>query len=108
MTPKELVLALFTAAFVDHDPEAARQMVTPDYIQHNPVVPTGAEGLLGIIPFVEQAGVTVTTHRVITEGNMVVMHNTYENAEAFGAPTLAAFDIFRATATSDIARSGYQ
>lgn len=95
MSPKELVLALFTAAFIDHDPEAAGQLVTPDYIQHNPQVPTGAEGLLGMIPLVEQAGLTVTTHRVISEGDLVVLHNTFENADAFGAPTLAAFDVFR-------------
>ncbi|WP_171177635.1 nuclear transport factor 2 family protein [Ruegeria sp. HKCCD8929] len=95
MTPKELVLALFTAAFVEHDPEAAGQLVTPDYIQHNPQVPTGAEGLLGLIPLVEQSGMTVTTHRVIAEGDLVVLHNTYENADAFGASSLAAFDVFR-------------
>lgn len=95
MTPKELVLALFMAAFVDHDPEAANNLVTPDYIQHNPQIQTGAEGLLGLIPIVDQSGMTVTTHRVITEGDLVVLHNEYKNADAFGAPSLAAFDIFR-------------
>ena len=95
MTPTELVIALFTAAFVQYDPEAARELVTPDYMQHNPAIPTGAEGLLGAIPLVEQAGMTVTTHRIIAEGDMVVLHNTYENADAFGAPTLVAFDVFR-------------
>ncbi|MEM1162605.1 MAG: nuclear transport factor 2 family protein [Pseudomonadota bacterium] len=95
MLAKELVIALFTAAFIDHDPEAARRMVTPDYIQHNPQVQTGAEGLVGFIPFVEKSGMTVTTHRIITEGNMVVLHNTFHNADAFGAPSLAAFDVFR-------------
>jgi predicted SnoaL-like aldol condensation-catalyzing enzyme len=95
MTPKELVLALFMAAFVDHDPDAARQLVAPEYIQHNPQVATGAEGLLDLIPLVEQSGMTVSTHRVITESNFVVLHNTYENADAFGAPSLAAFDVFR-------------
>ncbi|NOD63860.1 MULTISPECIES: nuclear transport factor 2 family protein [unclassified Ruegeria] len=95
MTPKELVLALFSAAFIDHDPEAARQMVSADYIQHNPQVPTGAEGLMGLIPLVGQSGMTATTHRVIAEGDMVVLHNTYDNADAFGASSLAAFDIFR-------------
>ncbi|MEM7288999.1 MAG: nuclear transport factor 2 family protein, partial [Pseudomonadota bacterium] len=95
MTPKELVVALFMAAFADHDPEAALQMVTPDYIQHNPQVQTGADGLAGFIPVVKQSGMTVKTHRIITEGNMVVLHNTYENADAFGAPSLAGFDVFR-------------
>ena len=65
MSPKELVMALFSAAFVDHDPDAARALVTPDYIQHNPQVETGADGLVNLIPFVEQSGMTVTTHRVI-------------------------------------------
>lgn len=95
MSPVELVLTLLTAAFVDHDPDAARQYLAPDYIQHNPAIPTGAEGLAVAIPMVAQAGMTVTTHRVLSEGNLVVLHNTYENADAFGAPSFVAFDIFR-------------
>ncbi|WP_421724350.1 nuclear transport factor 2 family protein [Bauldia sp.] len=95
MTPKELVLGLFAAAFIDHDPEAAKPLLDPGYIQHNPAIPTGAQGLLDAIPLVAQSGITVTTHRVIAEGDYVVLHNTYENADAFGAPTLVAFDVFR-------------
>lgn len=95
MSAKEIVLALFTAAFTDHDPEAARPLLEPGYIQHNPQIPTGAEALLGFIPAIEQSGMSVTTHRVITEGDLVVLHNSYQNAHAFGAPELAAFDIFR-------------
>ncbi|MEM8590900.1 MAG: nuclear transport factor 2 family protein [Pseudomonadota bacterium] len=95
MTPKELVLALFTAAFTDHDPDAARQLLAEDYIQHNPQVATGAEAFLGLIQLVEASGMTVTTHRVIAEGDYVVLHNEFGNADAFGAPTLAAFDVFR-------------
>ena len=95
MSPKELVLAFFTAAFVDHDPEAALKLAKPDYIQHNPQVPTGAQALAGLIPLVEQSGMTVTTHRVISEGDLVVLHSTFDGADAFGAPTLAAFDVFR-------------
>lgn len=95
MTPVELVLALFAAAFVDHDPQAARPLLAPGYIQHNPAIPTGADGLLKAIPLVKKSGMTVTTHRVISEKNYVVMHNTYKNADAFGAPTLIAFDVFR-------------
>ncbi len=34
-------------------------------------------------------------HRVISEGDLVVLHVTYENAQAFGAETQVAFDIFR-------------
>lgn len=89
------MLAAFTAAFVDHDPDAARKLLAPDYIQHNPQIATGAEPLLQLIPVIEQSGMTVTTHRVISEGDLVVLHSTFDNADAFGAPTLAAFDVFR-------------
>lgn len=95
MLSKELVIALFTAVFSDHDPQAAETLLAPDYIQHNPQIPTGADGLLGLIPVVEQAGITATTHRILAEGDLVVLHNTYENADLFGAPRLAAFDVFR-------------
>lgn len=95
MSPKELVLALLSAAFVDHDPDAVKPLLAPDYVQHNPAIPTGADGLLAAIPAVKASGMTVTTHRVLSEGNLVVLHNTYDNADAFGAPSLVAFDIFK-------------
>lgn len=95
MTPQELALSLLTAVFVEHDVDAARQLLAPDYIQHNPNIPTGADGILGAIPIVKEAGLTVTTHRLISEGDLVVLHNTYGNADIFGAPTLVAFDVLR-------------
>ncbi|MEM9048699.1 MAG: nuclear transport factor 2 family protein [Pseudomonadota bacterium] len=95
MSPSELVIALMTAAFIDHDPEAARPLLAPDYIQHNPIIETGAQGLLDAIPTIAASGMTVTTHRVIAEGAYVVLHNTYAQADAMGAPTLVAFDLFR-------------
>ena len=58
-------------------------------------MPTGADGLVGLIGLVKHSGMTATTHRVITEGNMVVLHSTFDNADASGAPALVAFDVFR-------------
>lgn len=95
MTPTEIVLAAMAAIFTDVDPQAAERLLAPDYIQHNPDVPTGAGPIIGFIPALAESGITVTTHRVIAEGDMVVLHNTYDNAEAFGAKELVAFDIFR-------------
>lgn len=95
MTPTDLVLAAVAAIFVDADVDAARALVAPDYIQHNVAVPTGADPILGFIPALEESGIALTTHRVITEGDMVVLHNTYDNAQALGAETLVAFDVFR-------------
>lgn len=94
MTPQELVLALF-AAISDYDADAARAMLTPDYIQHNPYIATGPDGLANLISLAEENVVVITTHRVIAEGDYVVAHNTFENFAAFGADEIAAFDVFR-------------
>ncbi|SPH21061.1 hypothetical protein ASD8599_01802 [Ascidiaceihabitans donghaensis] len=95
MSPKEIVLDAVAAIFINFDPSAAEKLLAPDYIQHNPAVPTGAAPLLGLIPDLKESGFEVETHRVIAEGNMVVMHTTYTNAQAFGADTLVGFDVFR-------------
>ncbi|NOC93096.1 nuclear transport factor 2 family protein [Ruegeria sp. HKCCD6604] len=95
MTPKELVLEAVAAIFINFDPSAAQQLLAPDYIQHNPAVPTGAAPILGFIPGLKDSGIEVNIHRVIAEGDMVVLHTTYNNAQAFGADTLVGFDVFR-------------
>lgn len=95
MTPKEIVLNAVAAIFTSFNPDAAGQLLAPDYIQHNPAVPTGAAPILGLIPALRDSGITATIHRVIAEGDFVVLHSTYENAQAFGAPVLVAFDVFR-------------
>lgn len=95
MTPSEIVLAAVAAIFVDFDAEAASPLLADDYIQHNPGVPTGAAPVLAFIPGLKDSGISVETHRIIAEGDLVVLHNTYTNAQAFGGDTLVAFDVFR-------------
>lgn len=95
MTPKEIVLSAVVALFTKFDPEAASQLLKQDYIQHNPAVPTGAAPILGFLPALKDSGLTATTHRVLAEGNLVVLHSTYENAQAFGGDTMVGFDVFR-------------
>lgn len=95
MSPTELVLGAVAAIFTSYDPQVAEQLLAPDYIQHNVALPTGAAPILGFIPALADSGISVTTHRVISEDNFVVLHNTYENAELFGGPSFVAFDVFR-------------
>lgn len=95
LTPEETALAGFNALFVDFDAEAAERLFAEDYIQHNPAVPTGAAPIIGFIPALEDSGINPTIHRVISEDDMVVLHVTTENAQAFGADTLVGFDVFR-------------
>ncbi len=95
MTAKEVVDAGVAAIFSDFDVDRAAELLAEDYIQHNTAVPTGAAPILGFIPALRDSGIRLTTHRVIADDTMVVVHGTYENAQAFGADTLVAFDVFR-------------
>lgn len=69
MTPTEIALSAFAVIFINFAPQAAETLLAPDYVQHNPAVPTGAAPVLGFIPIHEDSGISVTTHRVITEDN---------------------------------------
>ncbi|WP_428543252.1 nuclear transport factor 2 family protein [Profundibacter sp.] len=95
MTPTELVLNAVTAIFINFDADSAQQLLADGYIQHNPGVPTGAAPILGFIPGLKESGIKLDIHRTITDGNLVAMHTTYQNAQAFGAPTLVGFDVYR-------------
>ncbi|CAL2105293.1 Predicted SnoaL-like aldol condensation-catalyzing enzyme [Tenacibaculum sp. 190524A02b] len=83
------------AFFNKYDADGVKKYFTTDYIQHNPHVPTGIEPVLGFLPLLKKAGTTSKTHRMLQDGNFIVMHNTYNNAEAFGAKELVTFDVWR-------------
>ena len=92
---KALTGTAVKSIFIDFDQDAARALVSESYIQHNPHVPTGAEALIRVIPTLEEANFKATNVRLLAEGDLVVAHNIYENAEIFGAEKLVAFDVFR-------------
>ncbi len=95
MSTKTTALAATKAIFTDFDQAAAAALLAEDYIQHNPGVPTGAAAIIGFLPGLKASGIASTTHRVLAEDDLVVLHNTYTNAQAFGGDTLVAFDVFR-------------
>jgi hypothetical protein len=86
MTITETVLNAFSALFIQFDPEAASVLLAPDYIQHNPAVPTGAAAIVGFVPVIQQSGMTATTHRVITEGDLVVPGGGWQSGGTLGQP----------------------
>lgn len=95
MTAREIVLNSVSAIFIDFNPAAAAGLLADGYIQHNVAVPTGAAPIIGFIPALKESGIKPVIHRVLAEGDLVVVHTTYENAQLFGGDTLVAFDIFR-------------
>ncbi|TWX65245.1 hypothetical protein ESZ36_18395 [Colwellia demingiae] len=92
---KAIAVKAQDAFFKDHDANEIKKYFREDYIQHNPHVPTGIEAVLGFLPVLEKAGTTYQTHRLLEDDEFIVMHNTYSNAESFGAKDVVTFDIWR-------------
>lgn len=92
---KEVALKAQDAFFKDYNATEIKQYFRADYIQHNPHVPTGIEPVLGFLPLLKEAGTTYQNHRLLEDGDFIIMHNTYNNAEAFGAKEVVTFDVWR-------------
>lgn len=93
--PKELAIGAFNALFKDYSEAGLREVFAPDIIQHNPYVPTGRDALLGFLPVLQKAGTTYQNHRLFQDREFAVMHNTLNNAEAFGAKQIVSFNVYR-------------
>ncbi|NIZ12780.1 nuclear transport factor 2 family protein [Phaeobacter sp. HF9A] len=90
-TSKELVVKAITELFIDGDVAAIDRYWAEDYIQHNPMFPSGREvikGLFGNTPpdFRYEMGM------VIAEDDLVALHGRYSG---FGPKPMIAVDIFR-------------
>ena len=94
MSNKEIV-GTFLGAVSQGDVETIREVANPDYIQHNPFIPTGLEPFIELLPVLAEAGTTAENIRMFQDGDYVFMHNIWRNAEPFGAPEMVAFDIIR-------------
>ncbi|MGA1344220.1 MAG: hypothetical protein ACO33A_14505, partial [Hyphomonas sp.] len=57
MTAKETVGA-FLGAVARGDADTMRELANPDYIQHNPFIPTGLDAFIELLPALQEAGTT--------------------------------------------------
>jgi predicted SnoaL-like aldol condensation-catalyzing enzyme len=89
-------IASFFEAINTRDVAAIEELVTEDYIQHNPFIPTGRDPFVDLLTTVlEDNGTRVENIRILEEGNFVAIHNLWTNAAPFGADTVVSFDILR-------------
>ena len=100
---KNNVLALYDLMINQKKPEiAAATFLAPDYIQHNPIVPDGAQGLAEFFAKVtkDRPSLRIVVHRIIATGEYVWAHvnviNLFnDNPQDLG---IAGVDIFRLNA----------
>lgn len=102
MSNKETV-GTFLGAVSQGDVDTIRDLANPDYIQHNPFIPTGLEPFIELLPVLAEAGTTADNIRMFQDGDYVFMHNIWRNAEPFGAPEMVAFDIIRVDENGKVA-----
>lgn len=94
-TQKEKVASFFEAINA-RDVSTIEDLVTEDYIQHNPFLPTGRDAFVQVLTTVlADSGTMVENIRVLEEGNFVAIHNLWTNAAPFGGDTVVSFDILR-------------
>lgn len=75
--PKTIVVEFYRMAFEQHRvKEAFDRYVGPQYIQHNPMVPDGAEATIGFLSerFRKNPQATNAIKRVIADGDLVALH----------------------------------
>ena len=85
----------FFQALNARDSSTLETLVVKEYIQHNPFIPDGRDALIALLPTLALNGTTVENIRVIEDGNFVVIHNFWRNAQPFGANEVVSFDVLR-------------
>ena len=95
LSSKEISLNAFYVLFRDYSETDVKKYINENLIQHNPFVPTGRAAFIGFLPTFQQTEIRYTNHRIIQDGDFVMLHNSFANAQAFGASNIVTFDIYR-------------
>lgn len=92
---KSVVVRLLKGVFEDGDTKVVDRYVRPDYIQHNPSAPDGAEALKGLAGAAAQQfpDLKYNIKRVISQGDLVLVHSNAVLTP--GSRGSALVDIFR-------------
>jgi predicted SnoaL-like aldol condensation-catalyzing enzyme len=92
---KRIVVDFYEKALNQKDFEAAAQHFGPRYIQHNPGVPDGPDGLKRLVTLLKEKFPNSKSEikRVIAEGDLVVLH--VHSVREPGQRGRAIVDIFR-------------
>lgn len=90
---KSLVLDATKSLFGDKDASAVERYFAEPYLQHNPQVPSGLDGLRGVLGMVSKSPTfKYERFRALADGDLVVTHGRYTG---FLPQPAVAFDIFR-------------
>lgn len=80
---KQIATAAYQRIFGDLDITAIDDYVSKDFIQHNPTIADGPEGVKALVQMLSSQGVSkqkIVFKHIIAEDDIVVLHSRYEMA----------------------------
>jgi predicted SnoaL-like aldol condensation-catalyzing enzyme len=95
LSNKELILEFYEKFFNQHDIESAKEYVCENYIQHNPGVMQGREGLMKAFAakFLSEPTFYLKIEKIISEDDMVAVY--LKNVDPEGKTKCRVVDIYR-------------
>jgi len=91
---KQLVTTAYQRIFGDLDASAVDEFMSKDFIQHNPNIPDGPEGVKQVLQMLASQGTPkqkIEFKHVAVEGDVVFLHSRYE----MGGKEWRFIDIYR-------------
>ncbi|MDA4136798.1 MAG: nuclear transport factor 2 family protein [Thaumarchaeota archaeon] len=88
---KSVIVEVLTSAYARRDFTALEKWFSPDYIQHNPLIPGKRDGLQNYVKNLPE-GRHYEPSMVLAEGNIVMIYGRYVGG---AKKTLVGADIFR-------------
>ncbi len=70
-TSNKEIVGTFLGAVVQGDADTMRELANPDYIQHNPFIPTGLEPFIELLPVLAEAGTTAENIRMFQDLSLI-------------------------------------
>ena len=80
---KQIATAAYQRIFGDLDITAVDDYMSKDFIQHNPTIADGPEGVKALVQMLSSQGVSkqkIEFKHVFAKGDIVVLHSRYEMA----------------------------
>lgn len=80
---KQIAITAYQRIFGDLDITGVDELMSRDFIQHNPTLPDGPEGVKAVVQMLASQGVTkqkVVFKHVVAEDDIVILHTRTEMA----------------------------
>lgn len=80
---KQIVTTAYQRIFGDLDVSAVDEFMSKDFVQHNPTIADGPEGVKQLVQMLSSQGTPkqkIAFKHVVADGDIVILHSRYEMA----------------------------